>query len=416
MTNKNVAFLATLLYAIIPMFVFYNRQALLDAPIACIGIWTCIALINVVKSPSTKNSILLGAVLGIGFFIKTSSLLFIVTTIAILSYYIFIQKRFELTKSFGIAFATFVGVDFLIFINPVFWDKFSSNSRYSFTASEILAFPIGTWINSLTGFFEMSFVFVTPLVSVTALIGIYMLIKKRVKHNGIFIVFFLLALFLEIFSVKSQTQRYILPFLPFLIIPSAFIFSLLWKGNLFKKSVVFIGIAIPLVVAIMQIISPEQYILQSRTVSKYADMGSVQGTTSGHGINEAIRYMLEQSKGQPTMVLFGFTIGNPESAIDVYAQRSANLAPMHTDAQMFPGITQFDCLTSKYPIYVVTRHNQQLGLDKFLSLEKAFPNPDPSYSVRIYTLKKNCKGKTTSLSDLYEPTMHKIFQMKAGIY
>jgi 4-amino-4-deoxy-L-arabinose transferase-like glycosyltransferase len=414
--NAHVAVISTVIFSIIPIFVFYNRQALFEAAVACVGIWSCVALINLVRTPSTKNSILLGIILGIGFFIKSSSLLFIVSAIAILMLYIIVKKQVVLLKSFFIALVAFFCVDFLLLINPLFWETFSSNSRYAFTLSELLSFPISTWGTNLLGFFEIGFVFVTPFVFFASLAGIYLFRRKKLKNSMIFLLFFLIALVLEIISGKTQSQRYIVSFLPFLIIPAAYVFYLLWKGAVWKKSIVVISCMVPFVVSLLLIFSPESYILQSEKVSRYSDVAHVRGQTSGHGINEAMMYINEQSKGQPTMVLFGFNIGNPESAVNLYSQRTPNLASMHIDAQMFADIEKVECFTSQYPVFLVTRNDQRLGMDRYFTLEKSFLNPDKTYSVSIYTLKSNCVGNTNSLSDIYHPTMNKIFQMKAGIY
>lgn len=414
--NTQVGVIAALVYSIIPIFVFYNRQALFEAAVASIGIWSCIALINIVRSPSTKNSIRLGIILGIGFFIKSSSLLFIASVIAILTFFILVQKRNVLLKPFFLALTAFICTDFLLFINPVFWETFSSNSRYAFTVSELFSFPFNAWMRNLSGFFEISFVFMTPLVFIASIVGMYLFFKQKLKNSSIFLLFFLIALALEIISGKTQSQRYLVSFLPFLIIPASYVFYILWRGAAWEKSIVIISCIVPLVVSLFLIATPESYIIQSEKLSKYADVGHIRGQTSGHGINEAVMYMNEQSKGQPSMVLFGFNIGNPESAVNLYSHKTPNLAAMHMDAQMFAGIEAYQCLTSQYPVFLVTRNDQRLGMDRYFTLEKSFPNPDKTYSVSIYTLKKNCTGKSTSLSDIYHPTMNKIFQIKAGIY
>lgn len=414
--NHNVAVIASLIYAITPLFVFYNRQALLEAGTACIGIWAAITLINVIKTPTVKNSILLGTVLGFGFFIKSTSLLFVVAATAVFCLYIWKKRQVALFKAYGIAFLSFVCVNFLVFLNPVFWEKFHTNSRYSFTLSEMLAMPITSWMNSTRGFIEIAFFFITPFVFLASIIGMYLFYKKKIKYNIIFIVFFVVALSLEIFSVKSQGQRYLVSLLPFLIIPASYCFFLMLKQAFWKKSLVFLSCIIPFFMTLFLIVNPEDYIRQISKFTMYADTGYIQGQTSGHGIKEALQYMKDDSQGKPAMVLFAFNIGNPESAIDVYAQKSPNLAPMHVDSQMFQGINEIQCFTSQYPVYFITRNDQQVGMDRFFTLKKKFPNPDPTYSVRIYTLKKDCTGNTSSLSDIYGPTMNKIFQMKSGIY
>lgn len=410
--DKKAAAIAAFLYTIIPIFIFYNRQALMEPAIACIGIWACIVLINLIRSPSIKDSILLGFVLGVGFFIKSSSLLFIVATICVLTLFILIKKNTMLFRASFIAFVTFFFVDFLLFINPLFWETFSSNNRYSFSLVEIVSFPLQVWGRNILGFFEIGFLFMTPVAFLSSIVGMYLFMRKLSKEKKIFLLFFFIAIFLEIIGGKTQSQRYLVSFLPFLVIPASYVFALLWKDNIAKKGIVLFSFVLPIMVSTVLLFHPETYILTGNTISGYADIGYVRGQTSGYGINEVMQYIKSQSKGQPAMVLFALNIGNPESAVDVYAQKSPNLAPMHIDAQLFPDIEKYQCATSDYPVYFITREDQLAGMNRFFVLEKAFYQPDRAYSVRIYTLKKHCTDETFSLSNIYAPAMEKIFQMK----
>lgn len=129
-----------------------------------------------------------------------------------------------------------------------------------------------------------------------------------------------------------------------------------------------------------------------------------------------MQYIKEHSSPSlPNMVLFGLNIGNPESAVDLYSQRNPQLYALHIDSKLFPWLDQYQCLSSMYPVFFITRDNQRLGLDRYFSLEKSFKNPYSAYSVRIYTLKKNCNGKTLSLSDTYQSAMNRILQIRSGI-
>jgi len=53
-------------------------------------------------------------------------------------------------------------------------------------------------------------------------------------------------------------------------------------------------------------------------------------------------------------------------------------------------------------------------MNRYFSLEKAFTNPNGVYFVGIYTLNKDCKGKSASLSDSYQQTMATILQIRKG--
>lgn len=415
--NKKIAIVAVVLYSIVPIFVFYNRQALMEAAIVCIGIWGFHALRNVIHKPTNKNGVVLGIILGIGFFIKSSTLLYIASSILIISFYIFKKRKTEIIKPFLFSLLSFFCVNILLFINPTFWDTFSTNSRYSFTLAELFAFPLNEWVSHLLGFFEIGFFFVTPLVFLFGLTGIILMRKDKIKDHQIFYVYFILALLLEIFLGRYQNQRYLSPFLPFLLIPASYVFSNLWKGNLIKKSVVTLSFLLPLASSILLVVTPDYYIMQLSKISKYSNVEHVRGQMSGYGIKEVMEYIKEHSiPSQPTLVLFALNSGNPENAVDVYASKDPQLYALHIDAKFFPGIEQYDCLTSKYPAFFVTRYDQRVGMDRYFSvLTKSFPNPDGKYSLGIYTLKKDCKGKAASLSDFYQGAIDRIYQIRAGL-
>jgi hypothetical protein len=413
--NKQTAFLAALVYAVTPIFIFYNRQALMEASIACVGIWGFYALLRLVTQPTQRNGVLLGIILGIGFFIKSSSLLFIAAASIIILFYIFRKQKKELIKPSLISILSFFGATFLLFINPLFWQTFSTNNRYTYTFAELLTFPFSSWLNHLSGVFEIGVLFITPVVFICGILGIYLIKKEKIKYHQLFFFYFIFSLALEIFSGRYQNQRYLVPFLVFLVITAAFVFYKLWKGVLWQKLLIIVAFVIPFSSSLLLTHNPDYYIMQMSKFSTYSNREHIRGQMSGYGIKEVMEYIKDHSvPAQPTMVLFALNAGNPESAIDVYSNKDPGLYALRIDARFFPGIEQYECLTSKYPMFFVTRYDQRVGMDQFFVLEKSFLNPDGKYSIGIYTLKKDCKGKSASLSDFYEAAMLKISQIRSG--
>lgn len=413
--TEQIAFFATLSYIIIPIFVFYNRQALFEPAVASLGIWSSIALLNIINKPDYKNGIYLGILLGFGFFIKSSFLIFIFSASLLLIYFIFRKKSIAMAKAIGIATISFFCVSFLVLINPLFWQTLSSNDRYAFGIGDLLHFPITTWLASLTGFAEIGFFSISPLVFLLSLVGIVILFKKRKTNIIILIGFYLFSLFLEIFSVKSQNQRYLVPFLTFLVIPLGYMLDLLWNSTMVKKVIVIVSLILPLAMTTILIFNPYYYFTQLNKYSSYSDIGYVSGQTSGYGIDEVMQYIQEHSiPNKPTLVLFGLNAGNPENAVDVYSEKSTNLFGFHIDSRFFGNLNQIDCMTSSYPLYLVTREDQTLGLQKYFILTKKFDNPDSNYFVGLYTLKNNCNGKSVSLSNFYQSSLLLLSQIRNG--
>ena len=57
--NSKIAVMASLIYSVVPIIFFYNRQALLESGVACLGIWSGYALLQVARSQTKKWSIIL---------------------------------------------------------------------------------------------------------------------------------------------------------------------------------------------------------------------------------------------------------------------------------------------------------------------------------------------------------------------
>jgi len=414
--DRHVAFLAGFLYAITPIFVFYNRQALLEAGIACVGIWAGYALYQLLQNPTIKKGILLGVILGIGFFMKSSALLFVISSAVTILFVFLKTKKGKLLSSYFFALVSIIVVDFFLLSNPLFWQTLPSNSRYAYTIGDLLSFPLFSWLNNLLASLQIGFVFMTPFVFLAGLWGTYLLAKKKNTYAVGTLFYFILALCLEIFTVKGQNQRYLVDFLPFLILPAAYVFNFWWKRKWFAKTAVVIAFCIPLVLSLMILFVPASYILQTAKVSAYSDTEDLYSYTAGYGINETLAYIQAHSlPNSPTMVLSALWTGNPENALDIYSFKSQNLYPIRVDSHLFQNLSTYQCMTSSYPTFFVTRDGNRAGLDNYFSLVKTIPTYDPTYSLKIYTPKKNCKGNTFSLSTTFQPLINQEMEIKLGL-
>lgn len=413
--TTQIAYFSVVLFSIIPIFAFYNRQALMESAITCVGIWSCYALLELLQKPSLKNGALLGFVLGVGFFIKTSAILFILSSVVCISFFAWRERNIKLAKSYAFSFLVFMCVNFLLFMSPIFWQTLSSNSRYSYSPLELLSFPIVPLAKNFLGFLEIGFIFVTPLIFLASVLGTIKIFQEKSREKKIFIIYFGISLFLEVLSVKVQSQRYLVPFLVFLVIPASYFLYRMWEKGFYWKITTIVSCAIPFLLFILVIFSPERYILELSKVSQHAETGYIFGQTSGYGIREVMEYIKANSSTQkPTQVFIAMNAGNPENAVDLYSQRYAYLYALHIRSDFFLNLDQYECLSSDYPVFFVTRNNELAGMDKYFSLRKSFLNPNKTYSIGIYTLKKNCSGKTLSLSKSYQPAMERIQQLRSA--
>src|SRR3989344_3702289 len=410
--NERVAIFSSLLFSTIPIFVFYNRQALLEAGLIFSIIWSFYYFLKFIQKPDYKNASLLGIFFGVGLFIKTTILIFAFPMTLILLWQIVIKKRSELTTPAIISIGAFLAVDTLILINPVFWEALSSNSRYSYTFGEILHFPINSWVNNSIGFFEIGLFFITPLVFIISLTGIFLIAKLKERDKAIFIFVFCISLLMEIILTRSQSQRYLVPFLPFLTICSAYVLDKFWnikKYDLASKIIVVFIVLTPLISSLFLIVNPYQYITKLSDYTSYSETGYIYGQTSGYGINELVTYVKEETGAGYGYVFFALTAGNPENAIDVYSQMTNNLLTFRMDSALFPGIEQYNCISSSNPTFYVARNDQRSGMDQFLELKKSIKTKSDNYSINVYGLKK-CEDEGIAIESLYGPSINELIR------
>jgi hypothetical protein len=294
---------------------------------------------------------------------------------------------------------TFLVTITLLLINPQFWETLSSNSRYSLTLGEILSFPIGIWINTLIANAQISLIFITPLLFMTSISGIIYIFWKKQRSQILFLLFFILAFLGSTLLARAPSDRYLVSFLPFVVIPAACLLLACFKKQkilgVFFALIIFL---VPFCLTLLQLINPPLYLLKTMPYSPSVNSTYLTGVTSGYGINETVGYLKSLAKDKAIIVGITENTGNPESAMLSYFNRSANIKVVYFAPEAFPpNLNEYNCLSLDAPLYFVARDQQQAGLEKFLEKIKTVRNPYGKNTIGIYTLRKNCVGKSLIL-------------------
>lgn len=412
--NEKVGLFTAIIFAITPIFVFYNRQALLESGLIFAIVWSVYYFLKFIQKPSNKNAILFGVFIGLGLFIKTTILLFVLPMTIIIIWHIISKKRTDLVTPSFISLGAFIAIDLLILINPDFWKALPANSRYSYTIIELIHFPIISWVNNLFGFLEIGLFYVTPILFILSFVGIFLIARTKKSKNLIFLIIFCLALLFEIFLTRTQSQRYLVPFLPFLAICIAYVLNIIWnvkKYQLLQRAFVSLIIILPLISSFYLMFNPYQYISKLSNYSKYSETAYIWGQTSGYGVNELVNFVKSETGSDIGYVFIALNAGNPENAIDVYSLKTDNILTFRMDSRLFPGIENYSCLSSNKPFFYIARKDQRSGMDRFLELKKTIPGKDNDYFINVYGLNK-CEKVDLAVEDLYGPSIVELFNRK----
>lgn len=397
--SDRVGMVAAILYIGIPIFAFFDRQALMEGAIACIGVWSCWYLLRLLEQERTRDAILLGVVLGLGYFIKSTALLFIAVSLVLLLVHAFRVRKPRFWQRILLSFVSFVAVTFLLFINPVFWMTLSKNSRYSLTIPELLHFPLLHWLETVWISVQISFFYLTPFVFLAVLAGCYVLFSQKEVRRKQVLYFALGALLLQVLVVRSETQRYLVSFLPLVLLPAiSVVDSMRKKYPSFSLAGLSILLIIPYALTLLEVFSPVSYFAFYNGLTPYSDQdGYITSNTSGYGVAETLAYLKKLSEQGPMVVGYASNAGNPESAVRA-AFYLTDVKTGSLDASLLGNeLNGVDCLQSSAPIYFVSRDEQQAGLNKYLANVTFFKNPYGMNKIGIYRLKTNCQGKTKTL-------------------
>lgn len=394
--SQKIAIVASILYIIIPVFSFFDRQSLMESAVSTAGIWIVYLFTKLLQKHAIKNAVILGCIIGISFFIKSTILLFV---IAILVSYLIYIKLHQKNKSFVldilIAVITSQIVLLPLYVQSQFWQTLGTNNRYSLGFIELIRFPFTTWAANIWAVLQVSFWQLTPLVFLSLIVGSILIIRVGNKAQRFILLIFITQIVFLILIAKGINTRYVSPFLPLSVLIVSYLITYFSKWS----KVLFISLAIiPIYFLSLQLFRPETYFTQLKRVTTYSQSEEyVQNSTAGYAVTEAVQY-LKNNHDSLSVIAVRLDTGNPENAIYTYFHKDTMRVPSFLESRMIANVSHYQCLTYKVPVYFVSRDFALGGLDTYLQEEKRFYNPENRSSVGIYTFKTSCRGNTLDLS------------------
>lgn len=381
-----------IIYLITPLFLFFDRQALMESSLTAINVWAFYLTQKHNEKPSLINIGILGVILGLGLFIKSTALIFLISTLFLLivNAYKNRSQKNKINPIFSILIIIFIVFVILIplFSEPQFNLIISRGDRYNLTLKELLSFPLNVWWTNIKSIIEISFWHLTPIIFILGCIGIYIAV---IKKNSSLLLWFFISLIIAIVTARGLSPRYLVSFLPFFALFSSFTINE-FKGKKPIFMFFIVCLIIPITVNFLLLTNSVSYFNLMDTVSKnYSQKNEyVTGDTSGYALSEVIKYLEDKAKTGPFVVGVRLDAGNPENAILAYFYNNQTIKATYLDVKMFPDNFDFSKIELKNPVYFVSRSQHQGGLEKHLVEEKRFYKPEGKsyFSVLRFDPKK----------------------------
>jgi 4-amino-4-deoxy-L-arabinose transferase-like glycosyltransferase len=380
LSSEKSALLAAIIYSVSPLFLFFDRQALMESVVTSLGVWSLFCLLNFLEKSNYKNSFWLGLIWGFGLWIKSSFLIFILASILI----ILIEKRKNLskvTKCLLISFTTVFIILLPLILQKDFGLFLQAGSRFSLTLTEILSLPISIWWNNIFSVIDVTFWQCLLTLSIPVLLTSV----KHFNQQKVLLFFFYISIFLYILLTRAGSSRYLVAFLPAGVIISSI--AVTGLNNIYKWLILIPAFAYFIFIDFLLIFNPISYFNNLASVSLFSQKEGYLGTfTSGYGVKDAINYITGEVKGSLAIVGVRPDAGNPEDSTFVYLSKYQNIKTTYLSAAIL-GNYQGNYIVSPYPIYFIARNGQLAGLGNLLIKEAEFVKPNGIDSVVIYKLR-----------------------------
>jgi len=327
--SKLSAVFASILWALSPLSLFFDRMALVDSMLTCFGIWTLLLSLVTADTLRLDMAMIAGFMLGFAGLTKSPALFFAaLIPVAV----ILLKKPKSLLKYAGLLVATYI-IAFAMYniqrLGPNFALLTSRTGDYVFPFSRILIYPtdpirynLPTTLSWLSSMGPVGLVLL-------ALIGLILNFKKYPKYILILGAWFLAPLIYEAEFTKSFTLRYILFLVPPLYVFAASAFNKVsgkWKYLAALSFIIFVIQAG--VFDYFLLTNPEKanFPLRER-------MGYFQEWTSGIGIKEVADYVRAKHNGNPNKKIVIGTegyFGTLPDGLEMYIQDLPNIVTVGT--------------------------------------------------------------------------------------
>lgn len=299
--NTKIGLWASLLYAITPYTVFFDRMALVDSMLSAFTVWALYFSIWLAQRVRLDLAMFFGFILGGGILTKTPGLLnlFLIPS-SILAFKRIKSDKYHLVKLvlfWGVAIFIALVMYNILRLGPNFHLLSSRNSDYIFSPFELKGRPLDPFIphfHDISDWFPKLF---TWPILVSWLVGLWFMVKEENRLSWVVLAWTFIPLLLNMAFLKTFTARYLLTSIPLLIIVGGYGIEKI--SNLKTKisnRILMLGLLIlvtPLALRFnyQLLTSPPPPSLPNEERLGYFEMW-----TAGYGFKDIASYLIEQRK------------------------------------------------------------------------------------------------------------------------
>jgi hypothetical protein len=325
--NKKTAFLAAFLYVVFPLFVLYDKMALVDAMLTMFGVWSLWLAVKMAKERKLVYALLLGGTLGFAYLTKSPAVFFVILSF-LSGLFIDFKKKQEVSQVvkfialFVVAFIIAQGFYNILRLSPMMHMVARKNSTFVRSFSEVLKDPFFNFWGNLKGVGKWIINYVSIPLIVLSILGIGIKTKNKWREKLFLSFWFFGPLLAYSLFGKVLYPRYILFFTPALMIFTAHTIIQLKKH--FASKIFYIGV---LLVLIPNLYTSFKLITDpiDAPIPK-ADKGQFFNSYfAGDGVEEVVEFFKKKTKEEEVVLYTEGTFGLLPYAVELYFNTNPNI-------------------------------------------------------------------------------------------
>lgn len=318
--GKKAAYFGSLLYVFTPMFMFYDRMALVDSAVNGFAVWMFLLSIILARNVRLDIALLYGLLSGMALLAKSSVRLFLGLGFLAL---IMIKPSISRILNFSILYFLSSIIALVLYniqrLSPFFHYIAQKNKSFVMTFDELLQNPFANFFNNIKIIPPYIFSEIGYVLGFLGIFGLLLLFKKD-KRLALYFCFWIVIPFIIIaFISKVIFPRYLIFFAGLLTILAAFLLIQI------KEMTKLIAIVISVVISVAYF--DYAIIFNHKNIPfPPVDRGQyIEGITAGWGIRDLISYARDKSKEKRVIILAEGDFGVIGDQLEAHLTQNDNI-------------------------------------------------------------------------------------------
>lgn len=384
--NESAAIIGILIYSLAPFFIISHSLAIIDGILLPLSIIVLYIIFRLWKKFNFRLLVILGIILGISFWVKSTSL-FLIAFAFFSLIYISRDTGVKPSKIFtrvSVILLIIGAIGMPLITHPAYPVIWSENTRFAFTMAELISLPFNAWGSNFLHFILSGLIYFTPLVVLTFnnMPG-----KVKDKKYRFLIIWFLVSVFLIALTGRHNIFRYYsFGLAPLLIIWAISLSGFIAKYKTFKP-VAYLFIMPVALASLLLIFNPPVFFgFFPKNSVLASERDYAYSWPAGFGVREMLSFILDSTKGSQIILIQPY---NGANNIHYYIlgnrQYENAIKVIQLDVSPEDGFKQLEPLAKNTPLYHVS-NNLVIpeAIKKNLKLIKSIPKPGDGDFIGLY--------------------------------